>query len=103
MRRAAKHFGYSHRDIVSGAGHDACYIWRASRRRRWRSRLASTELSHNESEDMKPDWAMAVNVLMHAVLEKAEIVSKAGNRRAARLRLSESNRVSEIGKNVHRH
>src|SRR6202041_1229414 len=26
VRRAAKHFGYSHRDIVSGAGHDACYF-----------------------------------------------------------------------------
>jgi len=75
MRRAAKHFGYSHRDIVSGAGHDACYL----------ARVAPTSMiftpcvdgvSHNESEDIKPDWATAgANVLMHAVLEKAEIVS----------------------------
>ncbi len=74
VRRAAQHFGYSHRDIVSGAGHDACYL----------ARVAPTSMvftpcvdgvSHNESEDIKPDWATAgANVLMHAVLEKAEIV-----------------------------
>ncbi len=75
VRRAAKHFGYTHRDIVSGAGHDACYL----------ARVAPTSMiftpcvdgvSHNESEDIKQDWATAgANVLMHAVLEKAEIVS----------------------------
>ena len=33
-------------------------------------------ISHNESEDIKQEWATAgANVLMHAVLEKAEIVS----------------------------
>ncbi len=74
VRRAAKHFGYSHRDIVSGAGHDACYI----------ARVAPTSMiftpcvdgvSHNESEDIKQEWSTAgANVLMHAVLEKAEIV-----------------------------
>ena len=75
VRRAAKHFGYSHRDIVSGAGHDACYL----------ARVAPTSMvftpcvdgvSHNESEDISQEWATAgANVLMHAVLEKAEIVS----------------------------
>ena len=30
VRRAAEHFGYSHRDIVSGAGHDACYLARVT-------------------------------------------------------------------------
>jgi len=74
VRRAARHFGYSHRDIVSGAGHDACYI----------ARVAPTSMiftpcvdgiSHNEAEDIKQDWATAgANVLMHAVLEKAEVV-----------------------------
>ena len=74
VRRAAQHFGYTHRDIVSGAGHDACYI----------ARVAPTSMiftpcvdgvSHNEAEDIKPDWATAgANVLMHAVLEKAEVV-----------------------------
>jgi N-carbamoyl-L-amino-acid hydrolase len=74
VRRAAQHFGYTHRDIVSGAGHDACYI----------ARVAPTSMiftpcvdgvSHNEAEDIKPDWATAgANVLMHAVLEKAEVI-----------------------------
>jgi N-carbamoyl-L-amino-acid hydrolase len=75
VRRAAEHFGYSHRNIVSGAGHDACYM----------ARVAPTSMvftpcvdgvSHNESEDIKQEWSTAgANVLMHAVLEKAEIVS----------------------------
>ena len=75
VRRAAERFGYSRRDIVSGAGHDACYI----------ARVAPTAMiftpcvdgvSHNESEDIKPEWSTAgANVLMHAVLEKAEILS----------------------------
>jgi beta-ureidopropionase / N-carbamoyl-L-amino-acid hydrolase len=75
VRRAAQHFGYSHRDIVSGAGHDACYI----------ARVAPTSMiftpcvdgvSHNEAEDIKMEWSTAgANVLMHAVLEKAEIVA----------------------------
>jgi N-carbamoyl-L-amino-acid hydrolase len=74
VRRAAERFGYSHRDIVSGAGHDACYL----------ARVAPTSMvftpcvdgvSHNESEDIKQEWSTAgANVLMHAVLEKAEIV-----------------------------
>ena len=74
VRRAAKHFGYTHRDIVSGAGHDACYI----------ARVAPTSMifcpcvdgvSHNEAEDISEAWATAgTNVLMHAVLEKAEVV-----------------------------
>jgi N-carbamoyl-L-amino-acid hydrolase len=74
VRRAAKHFGYSHRDIVSGAGHDACYV----------ARVAPTAMiftpcvdgiSHNEAEDIRQEWSTAgANVLMHAVLEKAEIV-----------------------------
>jgi N-carbamoyl-L-amino-acid hydrolase len=75
VRRAAQRFGYSHRDIVSGAGHDACYM----------ARVAPTSMvftpcvdgvSHNESEDIKQEWSTAgANVLMHAVLEKAEIIS----------------------------
>ena len=32
-------------------------------------------VSHNEAEDIKSDWATAgANVLMHAVLEKAEVI-----------------------------
>jgi N-carbamoyl-L-amino-acid hydrolase len=73
VRAAADHFGYTHRDIVSGAGHDACYL----------ARVCPTSMiftpcvdgvSHNELEDIKQEWSTAgANVLMHAVLEKAEI------------------------------
>jgi N-carbamoyl-L-amino-acid hydrolase len=75
VRRAAERLGYSHRDIVSGAGHDACYI----------ARVAPTSMvfcpcvdgiSHNEEEDISPEWATAgADVLFHAVVETAEIVS----------------------------
>ena len=74
IRRAAERLGYSHRDIISGAGHDACWI----------NKVAPTAmvmcpcvdgLSHNEAEDISQDWAVAgSNVLFHAVLETAEIV-----------------------------
>ncbi len=74
VRGAADRLGYSHLDIISGAGHDACWI----------NRVAPTAmvmcpcvdgLSHNEAEEITPDWAAAgANVLFHAVLETAEIV-----------------------------
>ncbi len=74
VRRAADRLGYSHRDIVSGAGHDACWI----------NRVAPTAmvmcpcvdgLSHNEDEDITKEWATAgADVLFHAVVETAEIV-----------------------------
>jgi beta-ureidopropionase / N-carbamoyl-L-amino-acid hydrolase len=75
VRRAAERLGYSHRDIVSGAGHDACWI----------NRVAPTAmvmcpceggLSHNEAEEITPEWAeKGANVLLHAVLETAQVVS----------------------------
>jgi N-carbamoyl-L-amino-acid hydrolase len=75
VRRAAERLGYSHRDIVSGAGHDACYV----------ARVAPTAMifcpcvdgvSHNEEEKIYPEWAAAgANVLFHAAVETAEIVS----------------------------
>ena len=74
VRNAAERLGYSHRDLISGAGHDACLI----------NRVAPTAmvmcpcvdgLSHNEAEEISKDWAVAGNdVLLHAVLETAEIV-----------------------------
>tara|TARA_R110000751_G_scaffold189187_4_gene295298 strand:+ start:91970 stop:93199 length:1230 start_codon:yes stop_codon:yes gene_type:complete len=74
VRNAAESLGYSHRDIISGAGHDAC----------WVNRLAPTAmvmcpcvdgLSHNEDEEISPAWATAgTDVLFHAVVETAEIV-----------------------------
>ncbi|SLN09549.1 N-carbamoyl-L-amino acid hydrolase [Roseivivax jejudonensis] len=75
IRDAAERLGYSHRDIVSGAGHDACWI----------NRVAPTAmvmcpcvdgLSHNEAEEITKDWARAgADVLMHAVVDTAEIVA----------------------------
>ncbi|MEL7183932.1 MAG: M20/M25/M40 family metallo-hydrolase, partial [Pseudomonadota bacterium] len=75
VRAAAERLGYSHRDIISGAGHDACWI----------NRLAPTAmvmcpcvdgLSHNEAEEITKDWARAgADVLLHAVLDKAEVVA----------------------------
>jgi N-carbamoyl-L-amino-acid hydrolase len=75
VRDAAERLGYSYRDIVSGAGHDACWI----------NRVAPTSmvmcpcvdgLSHNEDEKIYPEWAEAgANVLFHAVVETAEIVT----------------------------
>ncbi|MEQ9748498.1 MAG: Zn-dependent hydrolase [Marinovum algicola] len=74
VRAAAERLGYSHRDIISGAGHDACWI----------NRVAPTAmvmcpcvdgLSHNEAEEITKEWAKAgADVLFHAVVEKAEIV-----------------------------
>ncbi|TWG61340.1 Zn-dependent hydrolase [Aminobacter sp. J44] len=74
IRKAADRLGYSHRNIVSGAGHDACWI----------NRVAPTAmvmcpcvdgLSHNEAEEISKEWAAAgADVLFHAVVETAEIV-----------------------------
>ncbi|MER8571784.1 Zn-dependent hydrolase [Mesorhizobium sp. M1338] len=74
IRDAAERLGYSHRNIVSGAGHDACWI----------NRVAPTAmvmcpcvdgLSHNEAEEITKEWASAgADVLFHAVVETAEIV-----------------------------
>ena len=75
VRAAAEKLGYEHRDLVSGAGHDACWI----------NKVAPTAmvmcpcvggLSHNEAEEISQKWASAgADVLLHAVLESAEIVN----------------------------
>lgn len=74
IRDAAERLGYTHRNIVSGAGHDACWI----------NRVAPTAmvmcpcvdgLSHNEAEEITKEWAAAgADVLFHAVVETAGIV-----------------------------
>jgi len=74
VRSAAEKLGYSHMDIISGAGHDAC----------WTNRIAPSTmimcpcvggLSHNEAEEISREWAAAgADVLFHAVVETAEIV-----------------------------
>ncbi|SDO54129.1 Zn-dependent hydrolase [Phyllobacterium sp. OV277] len=73
VRNAAERLGYSHRNMISGAGHDAC----------WVNRVAPTAmvmcpcvggLSHNEDEEISKEWAAAgADVLLHAVLETAVI------------------------------
>jgi len=74
VREAAAQLGYSHRNMVSGAGHDAC----------WVNLVAPAAMifcpcvdgiSHNEDETITPDWAKAgTDVLLHAVLQTAEVV-----------------------------
>jgi N-carbamoyl-L-amino-acid hydrolase len=71
VRGAADSLGYKHRDIVSGAGHDSCYV----------SRVAPTSmifvpchggLSHNEEESADPAHVEAgCNVLLQAILSRA--------------------------------
>lgn len=72
MRGAADALGLPQMDIVSGAGHDACYI----------ARVAPTGMifvpcvdgrSHNEAGAITPEWAAAgVDVLLRAVLQSAQ-------------------------------
>lgn len=71
VRNAAAQLGYSHMDVVSGAGHDAVYA----------ARVTPTSMifvpckdgiSHNELEYAKPEHLEAgANVLLHAMLQKA--------------------------------
>ena len=78
VRAGAKRLGYSTREIVSGAGHDACYM----------SKVTPTAMvfvpcvggiSHNEIEDAKPEWIEAGgNVLFQAMLAKANELPVAG-------------------------
>jgi len=74
IRSAAERLGYSHRDLVSGAGHDACWISRAAPTAMVMCPCVGG-LSHNEAEEITPDWARAgTDVLFHAVVETAEVV-----------------------------
>lgn len=71
VRNGVARTGHSWRDIVSGAGHDACYL----------ARVAPTSMifipcidgiSHNEIEETTPEWVSAgADVLLHAMIERA--------------------------------
>jgi N-carbamoyl-L-amino-acid hydrolase len=71
VRTSTQKLGYRHMDIVSGAGHDACYV----------ARVAPTAMifvpceagiSHNEIENADPVHLEAgANVLMSAVMRAA--------------------------------
>jgi N-carbamoyl-L-amino-acid hydrolase len=73
VRAGAARHGYRHRDIVSGAGHDAVYM----------AKVAPAAMifvpciggiSHNEIEDAKPgDLEAGANVLLHAMLQEAGV------------------------------
>ena len=75
VRKATETLGYSTMDVVSGAGHDAIYA----------ARLAPAGMifvpckdgiSHNEIEDAKSEHLEAgCNVLLHAMLERAQVVA----------------------------
>jgi N-carbamoyl-L-amino-acid hydrolase len=75
VRAGAARHGFSHRDIVSGAGHDAVYM----------AKVAPAAMifvpciggiSHNEVEDAKPaDIEAGANVLLHAMLQEASVVA----------------------------
>lgn len=68
VQTAAQALGYSHRRMISGAGHDACYL----------NQVAPTAmifvpcvdgLSHNEAEEIHPHWSTAgADVLLQAIL-----------------------------------
>src|ERR1700736_311501 len=74
VREAAAAQGYPHREIISGAGHDAVYM----------ARVAPTAMifvpcvggiSHNEIEDATPaDLTAGCNVLLNAVLDRANAI-----------------------------
>ncbi|KZD12291.1 Zn-dependent hydrolase [Oceanibaculum pacificum] len=72
VREGTKLYGYEHMNIVSGAGHDAVYM----------AKVAPTGMifvpcedgiSHNEVENADPkDLEAGCNVLLHAMLERAQ-------------------------------
>ncbi len=74
LRQATQKLNYNYREMISGAGHDACYI----------ARVVPTAmlfcpcvggLSHNEEEKILPQWATAgANVLLHAVVSAANAI-----------------------------
>lgn len=71
VRASAQTLGYSHRPMISGAGHDACYL----------NKVAPTAmifvpcvdgLSHNEAEEISLEWSTAgADVLLQAILAKS--------------------------------
>ena len=75
VRSTAAALGYGHRDMVSGAGHDAFHL----------AKVAPTGmifipcadgLSHNEAESATAaDLEAGCNVLLHAILDRAGVVS----------------------------
>ena len=72
VRQGAAACDYSMREIVSGAGHDACYV--ASVAPSAMIFIPCVDgISHNEIEDAKPEWVTAgCDVLLHAILGRVD-------------------------------
>ena len=71
IRKSAEKFGYTYKDIVSGAGHDACWINSVAPSAMIMCPCVDG-LSHNEAEEIKPHWAgSSTNVLLHAAIASA--------------------------------
>ena len=98
VREAAEELGYAHRDIVSGAGHDACQV----------CEVAPTGMifvpcedgiSHNEIESATPeDLEMGCNVLLHAMLAVAGGMSESAFLGGALMRRPQVSRRSDAGR-----
>ncbi len=74
VRAAAERLRYSHRNIISGAGHDACWINKVAPSAMIMCPCVDG-LSHNEAEEISKGWSTAgAEVLFHAVVETAGIV-----------------------------
>ena len=81
VRSATTTLGYPGKEMVSGAGHDSVYV----------SRIAPTSmifipceggLSHNEAENARrEDMEAGGNVLLHAMLEMAGVITYQGGNR----------------------
>lgn len=73
IRQTTQELGYAHEDMVSGAGHDSCHL----------SHITPTAmifipcingLSHNEAEDITPEWSAAgADVLANSMVKLAKI------------------------------
>ena len=71
IRNSANKFGYSYKNIVSGAGHDACWINTVAPSAMIMCPCVDG-LSHNEAEEIKPEWAASsTNVMLHAAIASA--------------------------------
>jgi N-carbamoyl-L-amino-acid hydrolase len=70
VRNSTEQLGYRHMDIVSGAGHDACYVARVAPAAMIFVPCESG-ISHNEIENAEPEHVEAgANVLLNAVLDR---------------------------------
>ena len=76
VRNAARALGYSHLDMVSGAGHDACQVCRTTPTAMIFVPCAGG-VSHNEAESAEPaDLEAGCNVLLQAVVQRSSVARR---------------------------